>query len=97
MQLEISGLKKKSSKANQLQRSETPKFFRKGKWLYELFLHYFYTQIIVSYRKYHFLKYIPGKLPFSTLLPMCYYKKGIFISSFGKQFLPTLRETVSKQ
>ena len=41
---------KKSSKANQLQRSETPKFFRKGKWLYELFLHYFHTQIIVSYR-----------------------------------------------
>ena len=31
MQLENPGLKKKSSKANQLQRSETPKFFRKGK------------------------------------------------------------------
>lgn len=51
MQLENSGLKKKnSSKANQLQRLETPKFFRIGKWLYELFLHYFHTQIIVSYR-----------------------------------------------
>lgn len=52
MQLDNSGFNKKQSSKTKLLiriKSETSKFFRIGKWLYELFLYYLHTQSRLSY------------------------------------------------
>ena len=97
MQLENPGLKKSLLKQINYKDQRPQNSLEKVNGSMNYFCTISIHKLLFHTDKCHFLKYIPGKLPFSILFPMCYYKKGMFISSFGKQFLPTLRETVSKQ